>query len=170
MSLSGQEGGSCLQPGYSNGIWISNVTTDPWHNFYCCHLPLLNGHCLVPENIHTPRPTGGNRNWKGWGSRRRKFPRGWGWLLEIFSLGAPSKSANYQKQRLCWPSYQLVYCLQSLKIKIIVFINDLLFTVGWVIFLHLTSGCDRLMNKLLVIYLFLYCTIYCGIHGNVVVF
>ena len=99
---------------------------------------------------------GGNRNCKGWG-----------WLLEVFSLGAPSKIGNYQKQRLCWPSYQLVYCLQSLKIKNIVFIDDLLFTVGWMIFLHLTSGYDRLMNKLLVIYLFLYCTIYCGIHGNV---
>ena len=99
---------------------------------------------------------GGNRNCKGWK-----------WLLEVFSLGAPSKIGNYQKQSLCWPSYQLVYCLQSLKIKNIVFIDDLLFTVGWMIFLHLTSGYDRLMNKLLVIYLFLYCTIYCGIHGNV---
>ena len=145
----------------------------PWHNFYCCHLPLLNDHCLVPENIHTPPPPppkGGPKKPWGVGVQKEEIPRGWGWLLEIFSLGAPSKIGNYQKQRLCWPSYQLVYCLQSLKIKNIVFIDDLLFTVGWMIFLHLTSGYDRLMNKLLVIYLFLYRTIYCGIHGNVVVF
>ena len=120
------------------------LTEVPWHNFYCCHLPLLNGHCLhvVPENIHIP-PTGGNRNCKGWVSRRRKFPRRWGWLLQVFSLGAPSKIGNYQKQQLCWPSYQLVYCLQSLNI---VFIDDLFFTVSWMIFLH--PGFVRVLKTL----------------------
>ena len=54
--------------------------------------------CVVPENVHSP-PTERNGNFNGgWG---RKFPRGWGWFLEVFCPGIPSKINKLSKTNSC---------------------------------------------------------------------
>ena len=51
----------------------------------------MNQFCVVPENIQPLSPTEGNGNSEGRGSKRRQFPRGYGWPFEPFFWGLPVK-------------------------------------------------------------------------------
>ena len=101
---------------------------------------LLKSNCVVPENIHTPRPHGGKRKFGGeQGSKMRQSPREWGWPLEVFFPGTPSKIGELLKTNSCSVE-QAVSCFtvtRCFKAETIVFIDDLLFAVGWLVFSRL---------------------------------
>ena len=82
---------------------------------------------LYPLSLPPPPPfTEDNGNSEGRGSKRRQFPRGWGMASRVFFPGVPSK---FDEQAI---SYFTVF--RCFKAKIIVFFNDLLFAVGWLLF------------------------------------
>ena len=103
--------------------------TMSWHSWQ--NLPILLyrqfikfQQCIVLEIIHTSTMKG-KRNSEGRGSKRRQFPRGVGWLLKVFFLGAP-RLVSYQKL----PAEPLLSKLQctsyfTFKRRLTVFTDDL---------------------------------------------
>ena len=74
-----------------------------------------------PENIQTPSV--GNKNFKGRGVQKEAISGGSGsWLLKVLFLETPSKIGELSKTSSC---------------SVIVFIDDLLFRVGRMLFSQL---------------------------------
>lgn len=74
-----------------------------------------------PENSQTPSE--GKKIWRGGESKRRQFPGGSvGWLLKVLFLETPRKISELSKTSSC---------------SAIVFIDDLLFRVGKMLFSQL---------------------------------
>ena len=65
------------------------------------------------------------------GSKRRQLVGGWGWPLEVFFPGAPSKISELLKTNSCSVEQAISYFTVNWCFKAkIVFINDLLFVVS----------------------------------------
>lgn len=73
----------------------------------------IDGNCVITENIHTPHPHGEQPKFRGEGEfKRRQFPRGNGWLLEVLFPGTPIKIGELLKINSCSveQNYQLFHC------------------------------------------------------------
>lgn len=91
----------------------------------------------VPENFYTPY--GGQRKFQRRGCRGRKLPRGWGLASRGLFPGLRIRLVSYQKLTVALLSKLSIILLWTVfKTKIILFTDDLLFSVGWMFFPRVT--------------------------------
>ena len=78
-------------------VYNIKLSADQLMVFTCSRAQVQNFSCVVPENIQTPPPKEGNRNWGG-GVHEEAISKGVGWILEVFFPGAPSKIGRLFKK------------------------------------------------------------------------